>query len=171
MVSRSSLALRALIAGALAAAPGCAARSTAPTAPATPTPTEPDGPAVTPPPVGATPAPTGDASASRREQRRAIFVAAWTLVRDKHFDRSLGGLDWAALRARYEPLAVDAPDEPTFYRFLNQMLRELGQSHLEVSGPGSEARPKSEELPPLGTDAVGDPGITVRVIEDRPTIS
>jgi carboxyl-terminal processing protease len=121
--------------------------------------------------VGATAAPTGDAAAGRREQRRAIFVAAWTLVRDKHFDRSLGGLDWTALRARYEPLAVDAPDEPTFYRFLNQMLRELGQSHLEVSGPGSEARAKSEELPPLANDAIGDPGITVRVIEDRPTIS
>jgi carboxyl-terminal processing protease len=171
MSSRSRLALRALLAGALAAAPACAARSSAPTAPATPASAVPDAPAVTPPPVGASPAPTADVATGRREQRRAIFVAAWTLVRDKHFDRSLGGLDWAALRARYEPLAVDAPDEPTFYRFLNQMLRELGQSHLEVSGPGSEARPKNEELPPLASDAVGDPGVTVRVIEDRPTIS
>src|SRR6185295_12248467 len=114
-----------------------------------------------------------DPRSSRSELRRAIFEATWTTVRDKHYDKTLHGVDWNAQRARYEPLAVGAPDEPTFYRFLNEMLGALGQSHLEVSGPGAEELPASEE-PPATTGVptsgeTGDPGLTVRIIEGRPT--
>ena len=72
----------------------------------------------------------------RNQIREAIFTGAWTAVRDKHFDKTLGGLDWDGLRRKYEPLALAAPDEPTFYRLLNEMLGLLGQSHLQVHGPG-----------------------------------
>jgi carboxyl-terminal processing protease len=118
----------------------------------------------------------GDLRSSRSQLRRAIFDAAWTTVRDKHYDKSLGGVDWNAQRAKYEPLAVGAPDEPTFYRFLNEMLGALGQSHLEVSGPGAEELPIAEELPPAAQTATssgdtGDPGLVVRMIEGSPTIT
>jgi carboxyl-terminal processing protease len=98
--------------------------------------------------------------------RRSIFVAAWTLVRDKHYDKTLGGLDWAGLRQRYEPRAIGAPDQASFYRQLNEMLGELGQSHLEVSGPGAEPVAAAKE--PTGP---GDPGLVVRIIEGKPTIT
>ena len=110
-------------------------------------------------------------SAVRLRIRQEIFTAAWTAVRDKDFDKTLGGLDWEATRKKYEPLALAAPDEPTFYRTLNEMLGGLGQSHLEVHGPGEEP-----ELPVGNAEAVdvgtgiGDPGIVVRPIEGRPTI-
>src|SRR3954469_9567830 len=72
-------------------------------------------------------------------------------------------------------MAVGAPDEPTFYRLLNEMLGALGQSHLEVTGPGAEELPLAEE--PASNQGVptsgetGDPGLTVRIIEGRPTIT
>ncbi len=163
----------------------CAGRTLGPDGPAASSAT-PTAVAVEPPPLAAAQAATAaaDPGAARKETRRQIFVAAWTLVRDKHFDKSLGGVDWAGLRAKYEPLAVGAPNEATFYRLLNEMLGALGQSHLEVSGPGSDPNAALDEAPPAPTPRVGkgesppeisggigDPGLTVRVIEGRPTIT
>jgi len=119
----------------------------------------------------------------RNQIRQAIFAGAWTAVRDKHFDKTLGGLDWDGLRRKYEPLALAAPDEPTFYRLLNEMLGLLGQSHLQVHGPGEELGPPLDEIPAAQTknaaadaireagDDYGDPGLVVRIIEGKPTIT
>lgn len=171
---------------------GCAGRGAGPSAPAAPSTTAPDDSSLRPPPLVATEPPAGgpgdphDPNAARAELRRSIFVAAWTLVRDKHYDRTLGGLDWNALRAKYEPMAVGAPDDPTFYRLVNEMLGALGQSHLEVTGPGAHVpspiedvlskatTPRSgEPSQPVTLDfsTVGDPGVVVRVIDGRATIT
>jgi carboxyl-terminal processing protease len=167
---------------------GCAAHpASAPVGPPAPSPAS--AAALTPPPMAGPAADTGgvdpaDPRSARSQMRRSIFDAAWTTVRDKHYDKTLGGLDWAAARAKYEPPAVGAPDEPTFYRLLNEMLGALGQSHLEVSGPGAEpvvaaedatiprARPAGDPGQPVAaSDEIGDPGLVVRVIEGRPTIA
>jgi carboxyl-terminal processing protease len=160
-------------------------------APATPQPetaaaVAPTGPPVQPPPFAAAgPAPTKEAAAAdHRALRLSILDAAWTTVRDKHYDKTLGGVDWKAVRARYEPLALDAPSEAAFYRALNQMIGELGQSHMTITGPGADDEDDAEELAEPGETAsagpaaplpssggIGDPGITVRVIEGQPTIS
>jgi carboxyl-terminal processing protease len=180
MTTRARPSLFASIA--LACALGCAAP--APPLPATPEPSPPAGPPVQPPPFAASgPAPSREAVASdRRAVRLAILDAAWRTVRDKHYDKTLGGLDWNAVRARYEPLALAAPSEAAFYRALNQMIGELGQSHMMITGPGSEDEDDVEELAAPGesassgpaapsSGAIGDPGLTVRVIDGRPTIT
>jgi carboxyl-terminal processing protease len=123
----------------------------------------------------------------RLKIRQDIFNAAWTAVRDKDFDKTLGGVDWEATRAKYQPLALAAPDEPTFYRLLNEMLGAIGQSHLEVHGPGDAVeepeeveQPKVEPAPARGAGnaevidigtGIGDPGLVVRLIEGKPTVS
>lgn len=104
--------------------------------------------------------------------RAAIFDATWTTLRDKHYDPTLGGVDWQAVRARYEARAMGAPDEPTFYRVMNDMLGELKQSHLFLTGPGDES--EFGVNPDEGVDggggsassvgSLGDPGLTIRVI-------
>jgi len=148
----------------------------------------PDGAVPTEPPAfaplqaaaGLAPAAMGPGSV-RLQIREAIFTAAWTAVRDKDFDKTLSGLDWQAQRAKYQPLVLAAPDEPTFYRLLNEMLEALGQSHLEVHGPGEEADVRADETEsarPAGSAEVivvgtgtGDPGMVVRLIEDKPTVT
>ncbi|HVR02877.1 MAG TPA: hypothetical protein VMT47_12145, partial [Polyangia bacterium] len=172
---------RARLALLVAALAGCAAPAAPP--PAAPTATAAT-PAVEPPPFAAAGvAPTKEAAASdQRATRLAILDAAWRTVRDKHYDKTLGGLDWNAVRARYEPLALSAPSEAAFYRTLNQMIGELAQSHMMITGPGSDDEDDVEELAAPGesatsgptapsSGAVGDPGLTVRVIEGRPTIT
>jgi sarcosine oxidase subunit alpha len=136
---------------------------------------------VEPPPFAAVPATPEHAADARATLRRSILDAAWRTVRDKHFDKTLGGLDWNAVRAKYEPLAIAAPSDATFYRVLNQMIGELGQSHMMITGPGDEDEGAAEDMPQPGekraqspvpvSDAIGDPGLTVRVIEGRPTIT
>jgi carboxyl-terminal processing protease len=157
---------------------GCAGRAAAPTMMPT-VPAQMSAPApsgtLAPPPLasaGETKPPPADAAAVRTDHRRAILDAAYNLVRDKHYDKTLGGVDWPAVRKRYEPLALGAPNEATFYRFLNEMIGELGQSHLEVAGPGSPGRAAFDsDGPPPGPGGAGDPGLIVRIIEGRPTIT
>ena len=75
-----------------------------------------------------------------------------------------------------------APSDAAFYRVVNQMIGELAQSHMMITGPGSDDEDDLEELAAPGesatsgpaaptSGAVGDPGLTVRVIEGRPTIT
>ena len=157
------------------------------------------------------PVATADARRDRRTaDRRDIVEAVWRTVRERHYDPRLGGLDWDAVRRRYEPLALGAPDAAAFYRTLNDMVGELGQSHMAVTGPGADedsAVPDggTTDVPiatgeqptaaasvgngaegpgatatgagsvPTGASVVvaglGDPGLTVRTIEGRPTVT
>jgi carboxyl-terminal processing protease len=167
-----------------AALAACAAPEPPP--PVTPAAAAPPGPPVEPPPFTAAAGPPRtkeSAAADQKAQRFAILDAAWTTVRDKHYDKTLGGVDWKAVRAKYEPVALGAPSEAAFYRALNQMIGELGQSHMTITGPGAEDEDDIEELaapgesassgpaPAVTAGSVGDPGIVVRVIEGQPTIS
>ena len=133
---------------------------------------------------------------ARTTQRSEILDAVWTSVRDLHYDPTLGGLDWQAVRRRHEPLALAAPDDAAFYRALNDMIGELGQSHMAVTGPGAEeaappdpsasaaSPPPAEGLPaaappaqaaperaPGSISGIGEPGLTVRSIDGRPTVT
>jgi len=156
--------------------------SAPPPPPAEPARVAPD-PRLQPPPFAATPPPSPAAREDQRTaERREILDAAWRTVRDKHYDPTLGGLDWQAVRRRYEPRALSAPDQAAFYRTLNDMIGELGQSHMMITGPGAA----DEDSEPSASDAggpdaasataaagndIGDPGLTIRVIEGRPTIT
>jgi len=156
-----------------------ACASEPPPAPATPQPAAPAGavqpPAFTAPPV-ASPAARED---QRTRERREIAEAAWKTVRDKHYDPKLGGVDWDAMLKKYEPRALGAPDDATFYRTLNDMLGELGQSHMMITGPGAgddQPEQEHEQLQGAAADTtgpqdVGDPGLLVRVIDGRPTVT
>jgi sarcosine oxidase subunit alpha len=198
--SRAGKAVAASLARALAlvvlavaglGASGCAAPATPPAA--TPE-AQPSGPAATVQPPAFTagaPATPQSVADARTGSRRAILDAAWRIVRDKHYDKTLGGVDWNAMRAKYEPLALAAPSDAAFYRVLNQMIGELGQSHMLIVGPGAEDEDDAEQLAgpgegpggaaaggagggapaPVSGEAIGDPGLTVRVIEGRPTVT
>ncbi|MCS7209495.1 MAG: S41 family peptidase [Fimbriimonadales bacterium] len=99
-------------------------------------------------------------------QRQEVFQFVWEEVKRSHYDPKLGGVDWDAVRAQYEPKAREAATDDEFYRVLNQMLGELKQSHLGVIPPGAfvaqeEARTRLAD---------GETGLSVQLVEGRPVI-
>ena len=79
-------------------------------------------------------------TAAREPAMRPVetFDAAWTIVRDEHFDKSLNGVDWNAVRDELRPRAARAQSADELRGILNEMLARLGQSHFTII-PAAEA--------------------------------
>ncbi len=71
----------------------------------------------------------------RRESHLNVFDEVWQIVRDRYYDPSLHGTDWAALRETLRPLAAQAQSSDELYRVLRRMLRGLRDSHTRVYTP------------------------------------
>lgn len=99
------------------------------------------------------------------ELRQQTFELVWRTVKEKHFDPTLGGLDWEAVRQRYAP-RVAAGSELEFYGLLQQMLGELRQSHFSIVPPVAAI---SEEGG--GGAVTGIIGIDLRVIDGKAVIT
>jgi carboxyl-terminal processing protease len=101
------------------------------------------------------------------ELRRQTFEIVWGTVKQKHFDPKLNGVDWEAVRRQYAPLVADAGSDDEFYRLLNAMLGELKQSHFAVIPPSFFALDDRDG----GKSSRAEVGVTVQMIEGRPTIT
>ncbi len=69
----------------------------------------------------------------------AVLDEVWRTVRDHFYDPRLGGLDWAAVRARYAPQAAAAASNEVLATVINAMLAELHASHTELYTPAEPA--------------------------------
>ncbi|MEK6323913.1 MAG: S41 family peptidase [Acidobacteriota bacterium] len=101
------------------------------------------------------------------ELRRQTFEIVWTTVKEKHFDPNLNGLDWEAVRRQYAPRVAAAGTDDEFYKLLNDMLRELKQSHFAVIPPSFYVDEEKGD----GQSSRAEVGVTVQLIEGRPTIT
>ncbi len=72
---------------------------------------------------------------------------AWALVLDKHYDPTLGCVDWVAVRMRYGKKLLMTRDQTEAFAVINDMLGELGQSHVKLFSAGSD-----EALGPAAVD-------------------
>jgi tricorn protease len=78
-----------------------------------------------------------------RAEWRQIFVDAWRQQRDGFYDRQMHGVDWAAMRARYEPLVERVTDRAELGDLIGQMVGELSALHMFVRGGD---QPKAGEV-------------------------
>ncbi|MBI1302238.1 MAG: hypothetical protein GC172_00340 [Phycisphaera sp.] len=116
---------------------------------------------------------------------RETFDAVWTTVRDQHFDPSLNGVDWNAVRDELRPRAEAAKSQSELRGVLQEMLATLGQSHFSVipaeaddadgaaeQEPASTASTTSAEPELLPPDrAVGVLGLDLASVEGFPTVT
>ena len=82
-----------------------------------------------------TPAATSTATPpvqSELARRQEAFQIVWQTVNDLFYDPKFGGVNWANVRERYEPLVAKVPSDREFHMLLQQMLNELHQSHFMV---------------------------------------
>ena len=87
------------------------------------------------------------------------FDAAWTIIRDTHFDKTMNGLNWEAVRAELKPRAAAATSSAELRVVIRDMLGRLGLSHFALIPSGGDASTQG----PNGTsaDTSGDPGLEV----------
>lgn len=65
----------------------------------------------------------------------ADFEAVWGTVREKHYDPTLGCLDWLKLRETYGAKVAAAKNASEAFAAMNALLGTLGQSHLAAIAP------------------------------------
>jgi carboxyl-terminal processing protease len=87
------------------------------------------------------------------------FDAAWTTIRDSHFDRTMNGLDWDAVRAELRPRAAAAQSTGELRDVIRDMLHRLGLSHFALI-------PSTADAPGATGDLSADPGFDVRLVND-----
>jgi carboxyl-terminal processing protease len=107
--------------------------------------------------LGAALAAAPAAPRAQAPQAAQTFDAAWTEVRDRHFDPTLNGVDWDAVRDELRPRALDARTTDELRAVLRDMLGRLGQSHFAII-PGTAGAAAGD---PAGS---AGPGVDLRLV-------
>lgn len=113
----------------------------------------------------AMPTTNGGAAVSAINQRQETFDLVWRTVKEKHFDPTLGGVDWDRVRQQYAPRVSIVKTDGEFYDLLQQMLNELHQSHFHIIPPETIIQSESKE------PEQGGIGIDIRFIDNQIVIT
>jgi len=81
---------------------------------------------------------------------KQMFADAWRLERDYFYDRNMHGLDWKAVRAKYEPLVERVTEREELNDLLAQMVGELSALHIFVHGGDVRETPDPVTMGALG---------------------
>jgi tricorn protease len=69
-----------------------------------------------------------------RAEWTQIFADAWRLQRDFYFAQNMGGVDWNAMRVKYQALLPRVGHRNELNDLISQMQGELGTSHEYIGG-------------------------------------
>ncbi len=116
---------------------------------------------------------------AQRDLNVRSLEVVWETVRDKHFDPTLGGMEWAACREEFLPRVAAATTATEARAAMTAMLGRLGQSHFgiipaEAYEGVSEGASKSAAADFDGTGkptGPGEAGLTIRVIDGRAVVA
>src|ERR1700742_2599648 len=97
-------------------------------------------------------------TAEQKQLNIDSFEKVWTTVRDKHWEKNPGGLDWQAIHEEYRPRIDRAKTTGEARVIMSEMLGRLKQTHFGIF-PSSVYDDVDGELPGEGTA-----GIDARVI-------
>ena len=71
-----------------------------------------------------------------------IFNEAWRVNRDYFYDPGMHGVDWDAMKKKYEPFISDVTSRSDLYRVMEWMFSELGVGHHRFSSRGDRLHTK-----------------------------
>ncbi len=71
-------------------------------------------------------------SVEPKAEWRQMFADAWRMHRDHFYDQGMHGVDWQAMRVKYEPLVERVTDRAELSELLAQMVSELSALHSQV---------------------------------------
>jgi carboxyl-terminal processing protease len=96
----------------------------------------------------------------------ATFREVWQAINEGYYDSTFGGVDWEALGERYRPRILEAASDSVFYVRLNEMLFDLGVSHIGVIPPD---HPEWIGAPAVFAD--GGVGADIRILDGEIVIT
>jgi len=73
----------------------------------------------------------------RRAEWKQMFEEAWRVMKYRYYRADMNGYDWAAIKAKYEPLLRYVGTNEDLYDLGNAMIGEMSSSHTGVSGPAT----------------------------------
>jgi tricorn protease len=91
-----------------------------------------------------------------RAEWKQIFEEAWRVMKYRFYDPDMHGVDWDAVKARYEPLLAYVGENQDLYDLCNEMIGELNASHTGVGGPPTRSMPRLHSTRSLGFEMEGD---------------
>jgi tricorn protease len=91
------------------------------------------------------------------QEWRQIFEESWRVGRDFYYDPNMHGLDWDAIRKKYEARLSMVGDRRDLSRLLADMVSELSTGHAYIGDPSP--RGPGSNLGFLGIDAESVPGM------------
>lgn len=89
-----------------------------------------------------------------REEWQQMFVDAWRMHRDYFYDKNMHGVDWKAIRRRYEPLVALVTERGELNDVLAQMTSHLSALHSQVGGAELRRGEDSIDVAALAADVV-----------------
>jgi carboxyl-terminal processing protease len=105
-------------------------------------------------------------TASPEKQRQiASFEKVWSTVRDKHWQKNPGGLDWQAIHAEFYPRIESAKSDEEALAIMREMLGRLKQTHFGIFPAAVYNAVEGEG----GGD--GSAGIDTRVLEGKAVVT
>jgi tricorn protease len=88
----------------------------------------------------------------RRKEWQQIFDESYRVMKYRYYDPAMHGKDWAAIKAKYEPLLKYAGTNEDVYDIANAAIGELSSSHTGVTGPSSFAMDRTYSTRYLGLE-------------------
>jgi tricorn protease len=93
-----------------------------------------------------------------RAEWRQIFNESWRVGRDFFYDPNLHGVDWAAVKKRYEAVLPSVADRSELNEVLGDMIAELNAGHAYVGGGDAVGGGSQSPMGYLGADFEPDSG-------------
>ena len=87
-----------------------------------------------------------------RHEREQILVDAWRIFRDYFYDEGLHGVDWNAIRAKYEAMLPAVVTREDLNYLIAEMISELNVGHAYLQGPGDVEETPSRSVGMLGVE-------------------
>src|SRR5207247_1262505 len=81
----------------------------------------------------------------------------------RFYDEKMHGVDYAAARARFEPMLQHLGDYEDVYALSNEVIGQLNASHSGVTGPPSRAMPTQYQTHFLGFEMEAADGGRYRI--------
>lgn len=98
----------------------------------------------------------------RRAEIAQAFNEFWRAINTGFYDPKMHGVDWKAIRTRYEPRLAGVATKEEFGMFLlPTMVGELNASHTEVSPASEPGGPETAELGIYFDESYPGPGLKV----------